>query len=118
MTGSCAAARTSRSEPVLLEVDRVTKKFRNGILANDAISLEVGAGEVFGLLGPNGAGKTTLISQILGLLLPDAGRIVIDGYDAVAAPGRARELCSYQPQAAAPVTGLSARQAIEIVGRI
>src|SRR5436309_3162323 len=36
----------------------------------------------------------------------------------VGAPQLARELCSYQPQAAAPVAGLSARQAIELVGRI
>ena len=103
---------------MLLEVDGVTKRFRNDVLANDDVSLTVDAGEVFGLLGPNGAGKTTLVSQLLGLLVPDSGRILIDGQDVVAAPELARDLCSYQPQAAAPVTGLSARQAIEIVGRI
>ena len=103
---------------MLLEFDGVTKRFRNGVLANDDVSLTVDAGEVFGLLGPNGAGKTTLVSQLLGLLVPDAGRILIDGADVVADPGLARRRCSFQPQAAAPVAGLSARQAIEIVGRI
>jgi len=103
---------------VLLEIDRVTKRFRNDVLANDEVSLAVDAGEVFGLLGPNGAGKTTLVSQLLALLVPDSGRIHIAGQDVVAAPQLARELCSYQPQAAAPVAGLSARQAIELVGRI
>ena len=103
---------------MLLDVDSITKQFRNGVLANDDVSLAVDAGEVFGLLGPNGAGKTTLVSQLLGLLVPDTGRIHIDGRDVIADPRLARELCSYQPQAAAPVTGLSARQAIELVGRL
>src|SRR3954466_16025362 len=44
------------------------------VLANDGISLTVGAGEVFGLLGPNGAGKTTLVRQLVGVLRPDRGR--------------------------------------------
>jgi ABC-2 type transport system ATP-binding protein len=103
---------------VLLEIDTVTKRFRNGVVANDDVSLDVDSGEVFGLLGPNGAGKTTLVSQLLGLLVPDAGRIHIAGDDVVVSPDLARRLCSYQPQATAPVTGLSARQAIELVGRI
>jgi ABC-2 type transport system ATP-binding protein len=102
----------------VLEVEGVTKRYRRGVLANDEVSLEVGAGEVFGLLGPNGAGKTTLVSQILGLLVPDAGAIRIGGRDVVTEPGWARRLCSYQPQATAPVDGLSPREAIELVGRI
>jgi ABC-2 type transport system ATP-binding protein len=103
---------------MLLEVEHVTKTYRGGVRANDDVSLAVGAGEVFGLLGPNGAGKTTLVSQVLGVLRPDSGAIRIDGWDVVSAPELARRLCSYQPQAAAPVTGLTARQATEIVGRI
>ena len=75
---------------MLLEIDRVTKRFRNDVLANDEVSLAVDAGEVFGLLGPNGAGKTTLVSQLLALLVPDSGRIHIAGQDVVAAPQLAR----------------------------
>ena len=103
---------------MLLEVNGVSKQFRNGTLANDDMTLSVDAGEVFGLLGPNGAGKTTLVSQVLGLLVPDTGEIHIDGHDVLARPGLARQMCSYQPQAAAPVQGLSAMHAIELVGRI
>ena len=102
----------------VLSVEHVSKTYRGGVLANDDISIEVEAGEVFGLLGPNGAGKTTLVSQVLALLVPDQGSIRIDDVDVVAQPAEARRLCSFQPQAAAPVDGLSARQAVEIVGSI
>jgi len=102
----------------LLQVEHVTKRYHGGVLANDDICLDVAAGEVFGLLGPNGAGKTTLVSQVLGLLVPDEGSIRIGDVDAVADPAAARRLCSFQPQAAAPVDGLSAREAIELIGAI
>jgi ABC-2 type transport system ATP-binding protein len=101
-----------------LQIEHVTKTYRGGVRANDDICLDATAGEVFGLLGPNGAGKTTLVSQVLALLVPDSGSITIDGVDVVRHPDAARRLCSFQPQAAAPVDGLSARQAVEIVGAI
>ena len=103
---------------MLLDVSEVTKEYRPGVRANDGVSICVEAGEVFGLLGPNGAGKTTLVHQIMGVLLPDSGAITIDGHDVVAQPAVARRLCSFQPQAAAPVEGLTPRQAIDIIGRI
>jgi len=43
------------------------------------VSLEVGAGEIFGLLGPNGAGKSTLFAILTGLRAPQAGRLAVDG---------------------------------------
>jgi molybdate transport system ATP-binding protein len=43
------------------------------------VELEVPPGRVVGLLGPNGAGKTTLLRILAGLLLPDEGRVVLDG---------------------------------------
>jgi len=102
----------------VLSVEHLSKTYKGGVLANDDISLDVAAGEVFGLLGPNGAGKTTLVNQVLALLVPDSGEIHIDGVDIVANPDEARRRCSFQPQAAAPVDGLTARQAVEIVGSI
>lgn len=103
---------------MLLEIDGLAKAYRKGARANDGIALSVDAGEVYGLLGHNGAGKTTLVNQVIGLLKPDAGTIVIGGHDAVADPGFARRSCSIQPQATLPIDGLTPRQAIELVGRI
>src|SRR3972149_2343567 len=49
------------------------------VVALDGVTLEVQRGEIFGLLGPNGAGKTTLIKILVTLLLPTAGRAVVEG---------------------------------------
>ncbi len=65
------------------------------------VSLEIQQGEVVGLLGPNGAGKTTSFYMIVGLVRPDAGRILADGKDITTLPMylRARNCgISYLPQ--------------------
>jgi len=59
---------------VLLRIEALSKRF-GGVLASDAISLEVPAGELHAIIGPNGAGKTTLIGQLAGEIAPDGGRI-------------------------------------------
>jgi len=102
----------------LLSVCDVSKRYSGGTLANDGISIDVRAGEVFGLLGPNGAGKTTLVNQIIGLLKPNSGRIRLAGVDLVEHPAAARRLCSYLPQSPLPIDGLTVAGAIEIVGRL
>lgn len=56
----------------------ITKAFP-GVLANDAIDLDVRAGEIHALLGENGAGKSTLMSILAGMHSPDAGEIFFDG---------------------------------------
>jgi len=70
------------------------------VLAVDDVSFEVNAGEIFGILGPNGAGKTTTLEIIEGLRRPDAGRVMVDGVDAVAAPRQARARIGVQLQEA------------------
>lgn len=50
------------------------------------ISFAVGRGELLGLLGPNGAGKTTLLKLLATLVVPDEGRILIDGIDVAKRP--------------------------------
>ncbi|MDA0566502.1 ABC transporter ATP-binding protein [Streptomonospora sp. S1-112] len=104
-------------DDAVLEVENLTRRF-GPVVANDQVSLRVRAGDVVGLLGHNGAGKTTLVSQIVGLLRPDAGSIRVAGADAVADPAGARRRVALQAQAQAPLDGLTPRAAIEIAGRL
>jgi ABC-2 type transport system ATP-binding protein len=64
---------------VPLEISGLTKRYRDGQLAVDDLSLRVERGHILGLLGPNGAGKTTALRALMGLLHPDAGTITIFG---------------------------------------
>ena len=67
-----------------LQTDLVEKIYESEfgtIRAVDGVSLEVGSGEFVALVGPSGSGKTTMLSILAALLLPSAGRVVLDGQD-------------------------------------
>jgi len=58
----------------VVELAGVTKAYENKIAVND-LSLSIEAGQMFGLLGPNGAGKTSSIRMMMGITIPDSGRV-------------------------------------------
>ncbi|SFV05683.1 branched-chain amino acid ABC transporter ATP-binding protein/permease [Pseudoduganella namucuonensis] len=62
----------------LLQVDAVTKRF-GGLVAVNAVSFGVKAGEIVGLIGPNGAGKSTTFNLVSGLLKPTEGAVRFQG---------------------------------------
>ncbi|WP_293031683.1 ABC transporter ATP-binding protein [Natronococcus sp.] len=70
---------SSRDEPTI-RLDDLTKRYGD-VTANDSISFDVEAGEIFGYLGPNGAGKTTTIRLLLGLIKPTDGTAELLGAD-------------------------------------
>lgn len=65
---------------IALEIKNISKRFEDKLVL-DNVSFTVNKGEIFGLLGPNGAGKSTLINIMTGLLNPNSGEIIVDGYD-------------------------------------
>ncbi|GJD51488.1 Xylose import ATP-binding protein XylG [Methylobacterium crusticola] len=71
--------------PVVLELRGITKRF-GGVLANDAIDLDLRRGEILALLGENGAGKTTLMNILFGHYTADAGSVRVAGADGRLAP--------------------------------
>ncbi|MEM0440882.1 MAG: ABC transporter ATP-binding protein [Candidatus Caldarchaeum sp.] len=80
-----------------LKKQYVTKKgFVGGkkqvINAVDGVSLRIEEGKIFGLVGPNGAGKTTTIKILSTLLIPDSGRVWINGFDVVKEANKVRQM--------------------------
>lgn len=60
----------------VVELAGVTKAYENKVAVSD-LSLSIEAGQMFGLLGPNGAGKTSSIRMMMGITVPDSGRITL-----------------------------------------
>ncbi len=69
----------------LLRTDGLSKAY-GAVVACDAVTLAIEAGEIHAVIGPNGAGKSTLIGLIAGEIAPNAGAILFDGKDIVALP--------------------------------
>ena len=67
----------------LLKIENITKRY-SGHTALDNVSLSIPEGSIYGLLGPNGAGKTTLLRIINRIIMPDAGRVLLDGKEITA----------------------------------
>ncbi len=69
----------------LLKATALTKRF-DGLVANNAIDLEVPQGSLFAVIGPNGAGKTTFFNMVSGFLSSTSGSIELDGRDITRVP--------------------------------
>ena len=89
MNATAAQASAQASAQAFLSIRGLKKSF-GGVTATDNVWLDVRAGEVHAVIGPNGAGKTTLMSQLSGLLPPDAGQIVFKGQDITHQPAHRR----------------------------
>jgi lipopolysaccharide export system ATP-binding protein len=96
-----------------LSVVSIGKRYDKRVVLRD-VSLSVDRGEVVGLLGPNGAGKTTCFYSIMGLVMPDQGRISLDGIDLTPLPmyRRAALGLGYLPQETSIFRGLTVEQNI------
>ncbi len=65
----------------MIGLDEVSKRYANGTVAVDRLSLDVPEGEVCALIGPSGCGKTTTLRMINRLIEPTSGTITVDGRD-------------------------------------
>jgi branched-chain amino acid transport system ATP-binding protein len=75
----------------LLQIDGLTKHF-SGVVAADAVTLDIPPGEIHAVIGPNGAGKTTLIGLLAGEIAPQGGTIRFDQSDITGLPVYRRNL--------------------------
>jgi len=69
----------------MLRASDLVKRYKRRTVV-EHVTLDVQEGEIVGLLGPNGAGKTTTFYMIVGMVRPDAGRILFDGADITRVP--------------------------------
>ena len=91
-----------------LKVIALRKSYKKRPVIRD-VSMQLDRGEVVALLGPNGSGKTTCFYAIAGLVMPEAGQVLLDGRDVTGLPmyRRARLGIGYLPQEASIFRGLS-----------
>ena len=78
----------------MIEVKNVTKKYGKTV-AVDNISFTINEGEIIGLLGPNGAGKSTTMNMLTGFIEQTEGEIIIDGYNMLKKPKKAKREIGY-----------------------
>lgn len=93
------------------------KSFGEKVITNN-LDLEIGDGEFLAIIGRSGEGKSVLLKQLVGLIEPDAGSVIIDGEDITKLKGKARQQiflkCGYVFQFAALLDSLNVFENIGI----
>jgi ABC-2 type transport system ATP-binding protein len=91
------AAPRGQDRDAAVVLDGVEKHFGK-VQALRGLSARIGYGRLTGLVGPDGAGKTTLMRIMTGLLVPNAGRVTLAGYDVVDDNDAIHVASGYMPQ--------------------
>lgn len=101
----------------MIEVKNVTKKYGKFIAVDD-ISFTINEGEIVGLLGPNGAGKSTTMNMITGFIEQTQGEVIVDGYDMLKKPKKAKKEIGYMPEGVPLYTDLSVKEFVTYMAEI
>ncbi|MDJ0665304.1 MAG: ATP-binding cassette domain-containing protein [Acidimicrobiia bacterium] len=107
----------SITSTTIIQAKHLRKSYGDVAAVRD-LSFTVKAGQVVGLLGPNGAGKTTLVNMLSTLLSIDGGSASVAGYDVATQPDAVRQLIGLAGQSAAIDEKLTARENLELFGRL
>lgn len=81
----------------MIEVRKLTKKYGSNFAVKQ-LSFTITDNQVFGLLGPNGAGKSTVMNIMTGCLSATSGQVIINGFDMVKEPKKAKRNIGYLPE--------------------
>lgn len=102
----------------MLKAIDLSKRYEDGVLALDALNLEIKEGEVFCLLGANGAGKTTTINLFLDFIKPSGGQALINGIDAIKDPLEAKKYVSFVSENVMLYGNFTARQNLDFFAKL
>jgi ABC-2 type transport system ATP-binding protein len=101
----------------MIQIKNLEKRY-GAFQALQPLNLHVKKGEVFGFLGPNGAGKTTTIRTLAGVLIPTAGKVLIDGIDIIENPVESKRKVGYIPDRPYLYDKLTAREFLQFIGQL
>ena len=101
----------------MIELKNVTKKYGN-FTAVDNISFTIKEGEIIGLLGPNGAGKSTTMNMITGFIEQTEGEVIIDGYNMLKKPKKAKSQIGYMPEGVPLYTDLTVKEFVNYMAEL
>src|SRR5262245_48387099 len=102
----------------MIEANELTKRYEDGLLALDALNLNVLPGQIYCLLGANGAGKTTTINLFLNFIEPTSGSARINGIDVSAQPLLAKQNLAYVSENVMLYGNFTARQNLDFFARL
>lgn len=97
-----------------IQITALSKRYKN-LTAVDALSLEIGQGELFALLGVNGAGKTTTIRMLSCLTKPTDGDALVGGFSITKESAQVKQRIGVSPQETAVAPNLSVRENLELI---
>ena len=116
MTNEDDTHRQADSDSAIV-VRNLSRRF-GAVTAVDDISLDVPRGSFFGFLGPNGAGKSTTVRMLSGLLAPDTGQALIDGYSILEQPVEVKRRIGVIPDELALFSRLSIWEHLTMIGGV
>ena len=101
----------------MIEVKNITKRYGKAV-AVENISFTIEDGEIVGLLGPNGAGKSTTMNILTGFLEQTEGEVIIDGFDTLKKPKKAKREIGYMPEGVPLYTDLTVKEFVTYMAEI
>lgn len=101
----------------MIEVKNITKRYGKAV-AVENISFTIEDGEIVGLLGPNGAGKSTTMNILTGFLEQTEGEAIIDGFDTLKKPKKAKKEIGYMPEGVPLYTDLTVKEFVTYMAEI
>lgn len=102
----------------MMEADSLTKRYEDGTLGLQQLSMQVFPGQVYAMLGGNGAGKTTAINLFLNFIEPTEGEARVDGVTTHKEPLKAKARLAYVSENVMLYPNFTALQNLDFFARL